>query len=168
MVYDERNGECGESLVKFVVDQMLGTLAKWLRVLGYDTVYSTKLDDPELVRIARAEDRMLLTRDTGIARRKGVNVLLIKSDYPEEQLVQVVEELGLDLKNQSFSRCVRCNQPLIEVEREAIREEVPPYVWQTQGHFRRCPECRRLYWRGTHWERMAERIAAIEQNRQKG
>jgi uncharacterized protein with PIN domain len=140
---------------------MLGTLAKWLRILGYDTVYSTKLDDPDLVRIARAEDRLLLTRDTGIARRKGVKVMLIASDYPEEQLAQVVEQLGLELSNQPFSRCVRCNEALIEAERETVRAEVPPYVWQTQQHFRRCPACQRLYWRGTHWERMVERITAL-------
>ena len=75
--------------MKFVVDHMLGRLAKWLRILGYDTVYSPSLDDPDLVRISQAEGRLLLTRDTGIARRKGIECLLIDSDRLEEQLAQV-------------------------------------------------------------------------------
>jgi len=148
--------------VKFVVDHMLGRLAKWLRILGYDTVYSASLDDPDLVRISQAEGRLLLTRDTGIARRKGVQCLLVTADKVEEQLLEVARRCGLRLDGEPMSRCIRCNVVLSEIDRDAVRGEVPSYVWQTQSTFRRCLVCGRLYWRGTHWDRMRERIAAIK------
>lgn len=148
--------------MKFVVDHMLGRLAKWLRILGYDTVYSPNLDDPDLVRISQAEGRLLLTRDTGIARRKGIECLLIDSDRLEVQLAQVARHCGLDFSNETMSRCLRCNVALDEVDKEAVRGMVPEYVWQNQSQFRCCPVCARLYWRGTHWERMRERIAALK------
>ena len=147
--------------MKFVVDQMLGTLAKWLRVMGYDAVYDTRLDDPDLVRLARAENRVLLTRDTGIARRKGVPVLLIASDYPEEQLAQVIHDCGLRPGSEPNPRCLRCNAALQSVSRESIYGQVPAYVWHTHQDFRRCPACGRLYWRGTHWQNMRARIARL-------
>lgn len=147
--------------MKFVADHMLGRLAKWLRALGYDTVYSPNLDDPDLVRISQAEGRLLLTRDTGIAKRKGVDCLLIGSDQLDEQLGQVVRHCGLQLDGELAPRCLRCNEVLDEVQREVARDLVPPYVWQTQSQFRRCPACSRLYWRGTHWTKMKERIAAL-------
>ncbi len=147
--------------MRFVADHMLGRLAKWLRILGYDTVYSPSLDDPDLVRISQAEGRLLLTRDTGIARRKGVDCLLVNSDKLDEQLAQVVRHCGLHLDGELMSRCLRCNEVLDEVHRETARDRVPPYVWQTQSQFRRCPACSRLYWRGTHWDKMRERIAAL-------
>lgn len=147
--------------MKFVVDHMLGRLAKWLRILGYDTVYSPSLDDSALVRISQAEGRLLLTRDTGIVQRKGIQCLLIDSDRLEEQLAQVTRRCGLHFGDQAMSRCLRCNSTLEEVDRETVRGMVPEYVWQNHSHFRRCPACVRLYWRGTHWEQMRGRITAL-------
>lgn len=147
---------------RFVVDQMLGQLAKWLRLLGYDTIYSTSLDDPELARLSVAENRLLLTRDTQLARRRRVRAVLVHSDKPPEQLSQVIRELELSPTN-TLSRCLRCNALLQPVERSAVREHVPPYIWQTQGHFSCCPDCGRLYWRGTHWERMQEMLRQLQQ-----
>ncbi|MGE5138361.1 MAG: Mut7-C RNAse domain-containing protein [Rudaea sp.] len=146
-----------EVLAKFVADAMLGRLARWLRVLGYDTLYSAEADDAALARQSRAEDRILLTRDRELAHRKGILVLWIKSDRVEEQLSQVVSQLGLASEDR-FSRCIQCNVVLQELARPQAEGRVPPYVWTTQARFRECPQCRRVYWRGTHWARMEQTL----------
>ena len=140
---------------------MLGTLAKWLRILGYDTTFEPELNDHQLVRLARAEDRVLLTRDRELARRRGVRVLLVDSERLDDQVVQVLTEFGLSPQH-SFSRCPVCNEPLAAIDRQAARERVPAYVARTQKTFKVCPACQRVYWRGTHWQRMADRLARFE------
>ncbi len=139
--------------MKFLADIMLGRLATWLRLWGYDTAYLPDADDPELARIARAEERILLTRDVELTRRRGVRSVLIASEQVEEQLKQLVRELGLTAQ-EAFSRCAICNLSLEEATKESVRDDVPPYVFQTMEQFRRCPHCRRVYWRGTHWAHM--------------
>ncbi len=137
---------------------MLGRLARWLRVLGYDTLYSSELDDPELAERALAEDRILLTRDRELSKRRGLQVLLLQDDQIEGQLREVVN--GLKLKtNDAFSRCIQCNLVLEEIDKETARPHVPPFVYTTYDRFRRCPRCERVYWRGTHWARM---LATLE------
>ena len=143
--------------MKFLADNMLGRLATWLRLLGYDTAYLPEADDPALARIARAEDRVLLTRDVELTRRRGVRFVLIESEKIEEQLRQVFHALGLTAR-QAFSRCAECNTPLDAATKETVRDAVPPYVFQTQERFLRCPHCQRVYWRGTHWARMVEQM----------
>jgi uncharacterized protein with PIN domain len=143
---------------RFVVDAMLGRLARWLRVLGYDTLYFSNADDAALVRRALADDRILLTRDVELARRRGVRVILISDDRVENQLHEIVQVLTLSAE-QAFSRCLNCNAPLVEFERAQARDLVPPYVFATQTRFRRCAGCGKVYWRGTHWARM---LATLE------
>lgn len=145
---------------KFLVDDMLGRLARWLRILGYDAAYSAGLEDRELARRARAEGRVLLTRDMRLARRRGLQALLVESELLEEQLRQVIKEFGL-CADESHTRCSLCNVPLEAIPKAEVESRVPPYVWQTQEHFMLCPECGRLYWRGTHWQRMREKIAEL-------
>lgn len=147
--------------MKFIADAMLGRLAKWLRILGQDTVYSPDLEDQDLVRLARAEDRLLLTRDTELARRRGLRSLLVESDRFEDQLAQVLRELNLDLDGPA--RCARCNALLQAMDRSAAKGRVPPYVYRRHREFTMCPECDRVYWRGTHWQRMRERIDRIRE-----
>ena len=147
--------------MRFVVDSMLGRLAKWLRALGYDTAYPSSMNDDELTCLAQQEGRVLLTRDNQLARRKGVRALLVKSDYLEEQVRQVIGELHLSPNREALLRCLVCNEPLEEVDKATLEGVVPPYVWQTQEQFRRCPRCGRVYWRGTHWRRMRGKIAEI-------
>ena len=137
---------------------MLGTLAKWLRILGYDTLYDPAQDDDRLVRIARAENRVLLTRDHQLAERRGVHVLLVADERLEDQIRQVLMDLQL-VPDQSFSRCPVCNGALEVADREVVRAQVPAYVAQTHTAFRRCPDCERIYWRGTHWQRMDQNLA---------
>ncbi|NIV39313.1 MAG: hypothetical protein GWN58_60840 [Anaerolineae bacterium] len=146
--------------MRFVADAMVGTLAKWLRILGYDTCFDPDMDDHQLVRLARAEDRVLLTRDRKLARRPGLNAVFVTSQSLEAQIDQVLTELNLEPEH-SFSRCPVCNEQLAEVDREAARDRVPAYVARTQKSFRACPACQRVYWRGTHWQQMDEQLARI-------
>ena len=143
--------------MKFLADNMLGRLATWLRLLGYDTSYLPDVDDPELAHIARAENRVLLTRDVELTRRRQLRYLLIESEKIEEQLHQVFRAFGLSAR-EAFSRCAECNVPLEHIDKESVQDQVPPYVFQTQDRFRRCPRCKRIYWRGTHWAHMVAQI----------
>jgi uncharacterized protein with PIN domain len=141
---------------------MLGTLAKWLRILGYDTRYDPDRDDHQLVRLARAEDRVLLTRDRELSRRRGVRSLLIASQDLDEQCLQVVTDLELDLDpDRSYSRCPVCNEALERLEYDQAQARVPAYVARTRRSFKICPACHRIYWRGTHWQRMERRLARL-------
>ena len=146
--------------MRFVVDAMLGTLAKWLRILGYDTQFDPDLNDHQLVHLARAESRVLLTRDRELARRRGVHVLFVTSENLDAQLGQVLTQLSLE-PDQSFSRCPVCNELLVEMDRETAWSQVPAYVAQTQETFKSCPACQRIYWRGTHWQRMDAQLARL-------
>ena len=148
--------------MKLLLDGMLGRLAKWLRLLGYDTAYFPDLDDNELVRLARAQGRILLTRDGELTRRRGLNSLFVESEELEEQIQQVISELNLETER-PFSRCPVCNTPLQEVEKPSVKGRVPPYVFRTKEHFSLCPECDRIYWRGTHWDNMRQEMARIRQ-----
>jgi hypothetical protein len=133
---------------------MLGRLAKYLRFLGYDALF-TKEDDDLLISRALRENRILLTRDTGIVRRRVVKSGRIKSYYIQsddvlKQLKEVVNEFHLSKKEIPY--CTICNVRLVKRKREEIRERVPPYVYKTQKLFGECPSCHRIYWRGTHWK----------------
>ena len=147
---------------RFVVDINVGRLAKWLRIMGYDTLFPREGGDNELVRIALREGRVLVTRDAGIVRRRAVRlqqmrVVWIKDDDLRGQLRQLVGELNLDVTG-GFSRCVLCNQGLDSIAKADAAERLPPYVLQTQSHFMECPQCLRLYWRGTHWSNMRSEL----------
>ena len=141
-------------------DWMLGRLAKWLRLLGYDTAYFPSMDDNELVRLARAQGRILLTRDRELTRRRGLNCLLVEGDELEAQIQQAISKLNLETER-PFSRCPVCNTPLQEVEKPSVKERVPPYVFRTKEHFSLCPECDRIYWQGTHWDKMRQEMARM-------
>ncbi len=149
--------------LKFVVDSNVGKLAKWLRIMGYDTRFFDGSDDSHLVAIAQAEDRVILTRDTQIMERRVVTrgqlkAILIQSDEPELQLHQVIDTLDLECRFRPFTICLECNQPLVERSKEQVKELVPPYVFQTQSQFMECPACHRIYWRGTHWQAMTKKL----------
>jgi uncharacterized protein with PIN domain len=154
-------GGSGARGLRLLADAMLGRLAKWLRLLGFDTLYAGRRSDHQIAAIARAEGRVVLTRDREMMRRKGIRSLYVDSQVLEEQLKQVIGELGLSLAGESErrpARCPVCNQPLVRVSRDEVRLRVPPYVWQTQSLFHRCPECERIFWPGTHWEHIQETI----------
>jgi uncharacterized protein len=148
--------------VKFAADCMLGTLAKWLRVLGHDVVYDRVIEDGDLVSRAAREGRTLLTADRRLVRRRlARDHVLVTSHVLSEQIEQVLRERGLRLSSEPIlGRCLRCNQPTETAPRETVRDLVPIYVYRTQERFTRCPSCARIYWRATHVSRMLERLGA--------
>jgi len=149
----------------FVVDGMLGTLARWLRILGYDTRFDPGLDDHQLLRLARAENRVLLTRDRELARRRGARTLFVTGERLEDQIRQVLTDLNLAPGQpgaEGPSRCPVCNTPLEAINRQTAAARVPAYVAQTQDQFRSCPGCQRVYWRGSHWQQMVEFLDRLQ------
>lgn len=148
--------------MRFLADTMLGKLAKWLRILGYDVLYARDLDDRALLALARAEGRTLLTRDEELARRaRGV---LISSDDWREQLHELSGLVRLE-KGRLFTRCLECNTPLEPVEREEVAGRVSSYLLASQAEFGRCPRCQRIYWKGTHFASVLAEIEGISKER---
>jgi len=153
-----------EGPLRLLADGMLGRLARWLRLLGYDTAYENDADDLHLARRARAEGRILLTRDRALAARRGLRTLLIESEVVEEQVRQVWQILGPP-PDPALSRCSLCNLPLQPVPRDEVADRVPPYVLRTHRAFHICPGCGRVYWAGTHLEQMRRQMPWLERAR---
>ena len=148
--------------MKFIADEMLGRLAKWLRIFGYDTAYFKPVRDSELLRLSVVEKRILLTRDTLLIRRRGIkNFLFISYDQPFEQIKQVVRELNIPYPAEPFSRCIMCNDLLEPYSKEDSCRAVPEYVCKTQDVFGKCPACHKIYWKGTHYERMEKILGKL-------
>ncbi len=150
---------------RFLADCNVGRLARWLRALGYDAAYHTHVEDAELVRQAAAEERVLLTRDRDLTKRRViktglVRAILIRDDEVTKQLRQVFAELGLGLQG-ALTRCLECNAELEPRIAATVAERVPPYVRQTQTSYSECPVCGRVYWAGTHWQRMREVLLGL-------
>ena len=148
---------------KFIVDNNVGKLAKWLRIMGYDARFFNGSDDADMITTALAEGRVILTRDTQIMKRRVVasgrlKVILIQSDEPEHQMRQVIDTLNLDCRFRPFAICLECNQSLVERSKQQVKDLVPPYVFQTQNQYMECPACHRIYWRGTHWQAMTRKL----------
>lgn len=145
--------------LRFAADAMLGGLARWLRALGHDTLWEAEIADPELVRRALAEGRVLLTRDRALAAEWWLDSLLfLHADAPLAQLAEVARRFPLRA-GALFSRCLRCNVPLEAADEADVEARVPPAVRASQTEFRRCPCCTRIYWEGTHTARMRREIA---------
>ncbi len=148
--------------MRFIADSMLGRLAKWLRVMGYDTAYDPDITDREIIDISIKEGRIILTRDTLLIKRKAIkDYLFIRSDDFREQVREVIEHFSLEPRRGFLTICIRCNTPLKSVEKESIREDVPPYVYRTQDRFMICPDCRRIYWAATHRDSMEDGLRNI-------
>ena len=143
---------------KFAADRMLGRLAKWLRILGQDVIYGEHLCGYGLIHAARAEGRLILTRDRKLKHKQPPAFLFIESDHYREQLEQVVRECALQLAGKLFTRCLECNAQLMPAIKEKVEKIVPPYVFATQGDFFSCPNCRRIYWPATHHQKMVEEL----------
>ena len=147
------------------MDVNVGRLVTWLRIMGYDTIFPSPIDDNEMVRMALREERTIVTRDGGLAERRLVTtgrlkVILVQDDDLRSQLRQLLRELRPE-EESGFSRCVRCNEPLTERPKESVEGSVPPYVYRTQDTFMGCPACGRIYWRGTHWDNMRKELGLL-------
>jgi uncharacterized protein with PIN domain len=149
--------------MKFICDDNLGRLAKWLRTLGYDTLFYSTISDQELLKRALDQERIILTRDSKLIEMKSVqNYLLIKSDQPLEQLKQVVQHFKLKRdEGKLFTRCSVCNTPLKPVEKEKIKDQLYPYVYKTQENFVYCSSCDKIFWPATHIEHMKEKLKKV-------
>lgn len=148
--------------MKFIVDCMLGKLAKWLKILGFDSLFFSKIADEELLSIARKEDRVLLTRDTGLIQRASdVETLFLDSEDWPDQVRQVLAHFDLWQQVNPHSRCIDCNIELKSLSRKNAKNLVSPFVFEHADSFALCPGCGRVFWRGSHFEDMEAQIREI-------
>jgi uncharacterized protein with PIN domain len=148
--------------MKFIADAMLGKLAKWLRIYGCDVLYYPDMEDRQIIQIARAEERTVLTRDTRMLQCKGVGAaVFIRSEDISEQLLQM--KGILDIRDPDLAeRCALCNGRLHAVaDKEELRELVPDYVYHHFCSFMRCGGCSKVYWEGSHYQNIRERLREI-------
>lgn len=140
---------------RFLADAMLGRLARWLRFLGFDCAYEADIDDAELVRRGVEEQRIILTRDRALPEAWRVaGIHLLEAETPFEQLAEVVRAFSLAGRVRLFRRCGECNTQLRPLAAADARERVPARVRERHDRFRECPGCGRVYWEGTHAQRM--------------
>ena len=139
---------------------MLARVARWLRILGADTIFDESVDGAAMLKLARIEGRIMLTRDKRL--KTAPDVLFLNSNNFREQMREILTRYPFDVFDNAFSRCSRCNTPLIEVDREIVRLRVPPFVYASNEKFSECPNCAHIYWGGTHPERI---IHEVRENR---
>lgn len=146
----------------FIADVMLGRLARWLRLLGFDTLYDSGISDPRLLRVAREQGRVILTRDTRLIRIRGVqDYLLIRANDSFQQLLEVIH--AFNLKDfLPLSRCVVCNGQLSKIpDKKEIRDSVADFVFHNFHNFIRCSDCGKIYWEGTHPGMFKEKLTQV-------
>lgn len=149
--------------MKFVADVMLGKLARWLRLIGYDTIYEPKLPLKELIKIANEEDRIFLTRSKRIVEENNIkNFYIVKSEKFKEQLAEVIKNLNLDTETNLFSRCSICNTEIVEVDKSSIAELIPAQTAESFDEFYKCPKCGKIYWSGSHTARIIKTLKEIK------
>ncbi|MFD2512344.1 Mut7-C RNAse domain-containing protein [Pontibacter locisalis] len=150
---------------RFVLDVHLGTLAKSLRMLGFDCYYRRDLSDKRIAEIAQEEQRIVLTRDVGLLKQKTIERgYWLRSQQTEEQLNEVMQRYNLLDELDPLTRCLVCNTFIKQVEKQEILNKVPPKTRLYFEEFYQCPSCEKVYWKGSHYERMLQYIAHVKQN----
>lgn len=146
----------------FAAEKTLGRLTKWLRLLGFDTLFESELSGKKFIDSLESE-RILLTRTRQIYRQFASRKLIfVESDHLELQLIQIFRELGLKAaQTRPFSRCLQCNVPIVTIEKSALSGQVPDYIFETHAHFNQCPKCERIFWPGSHTCRSLEKIRQL-------
>jgi hypothetical protein len=149
--------------MKFLADRMLGKLAKELRILGYDTVYYKGENAYPLIKLAREEGRVILTRNTKIIpKRPEDRILRIEADRSPLQLRELIQKKVIALNEENlFSRCLLCNAPLDGISSEEAEGKVPDFTFYQQKEFSRCPQCQRIYWQGSHQDHMRKKVKEL-------
>lgn len=148
--------------MKFVVDCMLGKLAKWLKILGFDAAFFSRIADDELLEIAGKEGRILLTKDTGLIQRAGnIETLFLESEEWQAQVQQVLDHFDLRQKVNPHTRCIECNRALKNLSRKNAKNLVSSFVFEQADSFALCPGCGRVFWRGSHFEDMEVQIREL-------
>jgi uncharacterized protein with PIN domain len=160
MNYGLESGKTSTEL-KFAADRMLGRLAKWLRVIGQDVIYGQHLSGYGLIRAARAEGRLILTRDRRLKQKQPPPFLFIASDNYRDQLRQVMQACALKVGEGIFTRCIECNTALQPRSKGSVEGIVPLYVFSSQEKFCWCPKCRRIYWPATHHQKMLDELKIL-------
>ncbi|MDP3732015.1 MAG: Mut7-C RNAse domain-containing protein [Candidatus Omnitrophota bacterium] len=151
--------------MKFILTKELGRLVKWLRILGFDTVYYNQDNPSSLIIQALRDERMILTRNQRLPQGRGLKIVLIKNEKIKNQVEEILKTLKIRLDSEAmFSRCILCNEGLVEIAKDKLKDKVPEYVFKTQEVFLTCPECKRIYWQGTHWGNVQKTLEEIKWN----
>jgi uncharacterized protein with PIN domain len=147
---------------KFILDAHLGKLAKYLRMLGFDTLYQNDFGDREIIEIALQENRIILTRDKGLLRSKKVNHgFYVRETEKHAQLIEVVKKFDLYSQFKSFTRCMTCNESLVQKEKQEIEDKINFDTARIFNKFFYCPLCEKVFWKGSHFERMEKLILSL-------
>ena len=150
--------------MKFLCDRMLGTLAKWLRIFGFDTLFAdSNIEDGKLLKLAKDEERILITRDKNLiidARRENIKVIKIISTDINDQLRQVLKNTKID-ENFFLSRCLLCNNLVEKISKKNVKKIVPDRVYENNKKFWYCKFCDKIYWKGSHFENMIQKIKQL-------
>lgn len=146
----------------FAAERTLGRLTKWLRLLGFDTLYQSDLPGNNFIDTLE-NDRILLTRTRSVRKRFATRrMIFVESDHLERQLKQIIRELGLTAdQTKPFSRCLQCNVPIVAVSKNRLWGRIPDYIFETHDHFTQCPQCNRVFWPGSHTRRGLAKIRQL-------
>ena len=152
----------------FVVDAMLGNLSRKLRILGFDSKYSSSIEDKELIEIAKKENRVLVTKDEVLAKaadKISIPIVMIRGDNEISQIIEIATKTGLVnfSIDTSSARCVDCNGRLESIEKSELENKVPTGVYQRQDQFWICTNCQKIYWTGTHFKKLQEFVTKLNQ-----
>lgn len=147
----------------FIADFMVGRLCKWLRILGYDVKYFKETNRSEIIYESLKERRIILTRDRNLSKKKAWDIILIKNDLLEEQILQLVKERGLEIEEERlFTRCTICNIEVKKIKKEEVKGKVPAYIYEVHDDFALCPRCKKIYWPGTHLDNVIATLNKIK------
>jgi len=152
-------------ITRFVLDTHLGRLAAYLRLFGFDTLYRNDYDDPTLTNISVKEHRILLTRDKRLLMRKHItHGYYVRSTQPRKQLLEVLSRFDLNKNQQPFTRCMHCNGEIIPVSKEEIESRLLPRTKTWHREFWQCSQCNKIYWKGSHYQRLQQLIKVANEN----
>lgn len=147
-------------MMRFICDEMFGSLARWLRMIGYDVLYLKDVTDDVIIDTAAGEGRFILTRDKDMHKRFP-NSLYINENSLHDQLRIVFKELNLNTK-MNGSRCTSCNGILHRVDKEDVVDLVPPFTYENQDEFHFCYDCGKVFWKGSHWEKIDDFLKTLQ------
>ncbi len=154
--------------LKFILDVHLGTLAVQLRMMGFDTQYESNINDYELAHISQDEQRILITRDRGLLKRKAVtHGYCIRSKHLKNQLSEIITRFDLGGSIRPFTRCLKCNTLLSHIPKQEVEGKVPKYIFNMYTQFKKCVSCDKIYWKGSHWKHMLKCLHSFFTNEKK-
>lgn len=152
--------------IRFIIDSHLAKLARYLRMLGFDTLHENHYEDSEITEIAVRERRIVLSRDRGLLMRRDItHGRYVRNTEPRKQLQEIVDWLDLSSSMTPFTRCIHCNGLLHEVNKDSIADQIKADTRQYYQQFWQCDGCRQIYWKGSHYQKMEKIISSLSSNR---